>query len=159
MADKGPWTWGTWLRGGRVTGLLFVLLGAVAAIEAVRELPLGTLGQPGPAYAPVLISSLLAVLGLSMTWTGGSSLDLTASDWSGLPHALRVVGGIIFAALALERLGYRLTALALLLFYLGVAERRPLLPTLAWSLGLAFGTHFLFVRLLKVPLPVGPFGF
>jgi hypothetical protein len=45
-----------------------------------------------------------------------------------------------------------------LLFLIGVVERRPALPTLAVSIGLAFGTHLVFARWLKVPLPIGVLG-
>lgn len=149
---------GWMLRSDRVAGLLLALLGAATVAEALRQLPIGTLSNPGPAYAPVLIAALLVALGIVTAVSGRHSPRLASIDWSELPHALRVLAGMGFAALALEWLGFRLAALALLLFYLGVAERRPLIPTLAWSFGLALGTHYLFARLLKVPLPIGLFG-
>ena len=158
MREEEPANPGSWLRSDRVAGLILALVGTVGAAEAIRQLPFGTLSQPGPAYAPFLVSVLLIVLGLATAAGGRSSPSLSAIGWSELPHALRVIGGIAFAALAIERLGYRLTALALLLFYLGIAGRRPVGPTLAVAFGLAFGTHYLFVRLLKVPLPAGPLG-
>jgi hypothetical protein len=127
-------------------------------VEALRLLPVGTLSNPGPAYAPVLIGSLLCGLGLVIAIPAGQSARLASLDWSELPHASRVLAGVGFAALALEPLGFRLTALALLLFYLGIAERRPVAATLAWSFGLALGLHYVFVRLLRVPLPDGVFG-
>jgi hypothetical protein len=127
-------------------------------VEALRLLPIGTLSNPGPAYAPVLFGTLLFGLGLAIAFPARHSARLMSLDWSELPHACRVLAGVAFAALALEPLGFRITALALLLFYLGVAERRPLAATLAWSLGLALGLHYLFVRLLRVPLPDGVFG-
>jgi hypothetical protein len=58
----------------------------------------------------------------------------------------------------LETLGFRLTLLAVLLFLIGVVERRRLLPTLAVSLGLSFGLHAVFSQWLKVPLPIGLLG-
>jgi putative tricarboxylic transport membrane protein len=146
------------LRSDRVAGLLLALLGAASAAEALRQLPIGSLANPGPAYAPVLIGGLLVLLGIVTAAAGRHSPHLARLDWSELPHALRVLAGMVFAALALEPLGFRLTALALLLFYLGIAERRPLAATLAWSFGLALATHYLFVRLLRVPLPIGLFG-
>jgi putative tricarboxylic transport membrane protein len=146
------------LRSDRVAGVLLALLGAASGAEAIRLLPIGTLGNPGPAYAPVLVGALLAVLGTAIALSARDSPKLASLDWSELPHALRVLAGAGFAAIALEPLGFRIAALALLLFYLGIAERRPLMPTLAWSFGLAIGVHYLFVRLLKVPLPVGVFG-
>jgi putative tricarboxylic transport membrane protein len=158
MRESEPPHPNPWLRGDRVAGLLLALIGTAGAAEAIRQLPFGTLSQPGPAYAPFLVSVLLIVLGLATAAGGRSSPRRSAIGWSELPHAVRVIGGIAFAALAIERLGYRLTALALLLFYLGIAGRRPVAATLAVAFGLAFGTHYLFARLLKVPLPAGPLG-
>jgi hypothetical protein len=142
-----------------LAGVLLALVGIAGAAEAIRQLPFGTLAQPGPAYAPFLVSLLLIALGFITAASGRRSQRLAAICWSELPHALRVIGGTAFAALGIERLGYRLTALALLLFYLGIADRRPLAPTLAVACGLAFGTYYLFSRLLRVSLPIGPLGF
>ena len=75
-----------------------------------------------------------------------------------LRHAAMILGSIAFAALMLDRLGYRLTMLALAAFLVGAVERRPALPTALVALGLSFGTHFVFWTLLRVPLPAGPFG-
>ena len=146
------------MRSDHVAGSLLALLGAASGAEAIRLLPIGTLSNPGPAYAPVLVGTLLVLLGMTIALPDRHSARLVSLGWSELPHALRVLAGVAFAALALEPLGFRITAVALLLFYLGVAERRPLIATLAWSFGLALGIHYVFARLLRVPLPVGVFG-
>jgi len=57
------------------------------------------------------------------------------------------------AVFALERIGYRLTMIALLVFMLGVVERKRPLPTLLVACGFAFLSFFLFATLLKVQLP------
>ena len=62
------------------------------------------------------------------------------------------------AALAFGYLGYRLTILGLLVFFLGVVERKPILVVLLIAFGLSLGSHALFVHVLKVPLPTGPWG-
>ena len=64
-----------------------------------------------------------------------------------------------FAAWALERLGYRLTMAAVLLFLLLVLERRGVVASIGLTLAIAWGTFFLFDTVLRVPLPRGPFGF
>ena len=62
------------------------------------------------------------------------------------------------ATFALERIGYRLTMIALLVFILGVVERKQALPTALVALGFAYGSYFMFATLLKVQLPLGPWG-
>jgi hypothetical protein len=46
-----------------------------------------------------------------------------------------------------------------LVFLLGVVERKPILMTLLLSIGLAFGSYALFVRVMRIPLPTGVLGF
>ena len=64
-----------------------------------------------------------------------------------------------FAALALERLGYRLTITTMLLFLLGVVERKRPVAAAIFAAALAGGTFLLFDGILRVPLPRGPLGF
>jgi hypothetical protein len=60
--------------------------------------------------------------------------------------------------LALERIGYRLTMIALLVFMLGVVERKRPLPILLVAVGFAFISYYVFATLLRVQLPQGPWG-
>jgi hypothetical protein len=48
--------------------------------------------------------------------------------------------------------------IALLVFMLGVVERKKPLPTVLVGGGFAFLSYYLFATLLKVQLPLGPWG-
>ena len=61
-------------------------------------------------------------------------------------------------ALALERLGYRITIVVACAFLIGVVERRRPVAAALVAIGLAAGTYYLFDTLLRVQLPRGPFG-
>jgi apolipoprotein N-acyltransferase len=74
------------------------------------------------------------------------------------PRAVAVVAAAAFAALALERLGYRLTVLTLLVFLVGIVERRRAWVVVLVAGGTALGSFWVFHTLLRVPLPRGPFG-
>ena len=63
------------------------------------------------------------------------------------------------ATLALERIGYRLTVIVLLVFFLGVLERKRPLPVALVSLGFGFASFYVVGDLLRVPLPRSPWGF
>ncbi len=151
-ADPKPAFW----TGERVAGLVLIAAGAAASAET-RSLPLGTLGHPGPGYTPLVYGLILLILGVVIA-LGRGGPALGSLRWGELRHALMILGSIAFAALMLDRLGYRLTMLALAAFLVGAVERRPALPTALVALGLSFGTHFVFWTLLRVPLPAGPFG-
>ncbi|MBI2371164.1 MAG: tripartite tricarboxylate transporter TctB family protein [Deltaproteobacteria bacterium] len=142
----------------RVAGVVLVLF-SLGVMWETRVLPLGSLHNPGPGYMPMLLAIVLAGMGLLVALGGGSSPPLASLEWAEGKHALAILGGCAFAALALERLGYRLTVIILLVFLLWLVERKRPGVVAAWALGLAFGSFFLFANLLKVPLPRGPLGF
>jgi hypothetical protein len=141
----------------RVAGGALVLLALGVLVES-RVLPLGSLRHPGPAYMPVVLAILLLGFGLALLVLGGRAPRLGAAGWSDWRHGLAILVTCAFAALALERLGYRLTVLIALAFLLGVVERRGPLATALFALALAYGSFFLFSTILKVPLPWGPLG-
>ena len=124
-----------------------------------RVLPLGTFRQPGPAYIPILLASLLLIFGIFLAATGGRSPPLSSILWTEWRHALAIFAACIFAALGIERLGYRLTVVLVLGFLLKVVERRGWALTGGLAFVLAFGSFYLFHTLLRVPLPLGPVGF
>ena len=141
----------------RVAGIALVLI-SIAVLVASRGLPLGTLRTPGPAYMPVLLALLLLFFGLLLVAIRGSSSPFRTLRWDEWRHAVAIVIVVVFFAYALERLGYRLTVTAALVFLLGAMERKSALFTLLFSVSVAATSFFVFSTLLRVPLPRGPFG-
>lgn len=149
---------GARIRNDHVAGLALFFLALGIAWEA-HKLPLGSLDQPGPGYMPMLLAIVLGGLGLLVALRRKSSALLQSLRWPEIGHACKILLACGFAALALERIGYRLTVIILLAFLLGVIERQRPVAVAAVALGLSLGTFFLFADLLKVPLPRGPWGF
>jgi hypothetical protein len=141
----------------RVAGVALSLL-ALGVLWESRKLPLGSLWRPGPAYMPVVLAAVLLAFGLALAATGGGAVKLAAVSWSEWRHAVAIFAVCAFAALALERLGYRATVAVALAFMLGVVEKRGVVFTAAFALALAIGSFLLFDTVLRVPLPRGPFG-
>jgi hypothetical protein len=141
----------------RAAGGVLVLIGLVALWQSLA-FPLGTLWRPGPGYMPVVLAVVLVAFGLLLVAFGGRGLALGDVGWGEWRHAVAIFGVCAFVALALERLGFRLTMAAALLFLLGVVERRGLVQTLVLTVVLAAGFFHLFNTTLRVPLPRGPFG-
>ncbi len=131
--------------------------GAYAGWQS-RKLPLGSLDNPGPGYMPLILATLLFVLGLVVAVAGRQSQPLAQIRWPELRHAIAILGTCAFAALAIEPLGYRLTVAIMLVFLVGVIERKPPLPVILVAAGMSLGSYWLFATLLKVPLPPGLFG-
>jgi hypothetical protein len=141
----------------RVGGGALALFGLFALWES-RTLPLGSLHNPGPGYMPVVLALLLVVSGALVAASGGRGPRLRAIGWSEAPRALTIVLAGSATTLILEPLGYRVAMTLLLLFLIGVVERRRPLLALTVSVGLAVLTFYVFDTLLRVPLPRGPGG-
>jgi Tripartite tricarboxylate transporter TctB family len=123
-----------------------------------RHLPLGSLRNPGPAYMPVVLAVVLLCFGALLFVLAGKSPRLAGVGWAEWRHAVAIFLVCVFAALALERLGFRVTIAVSLAFVLGVVERRGFVVTGVVAIGFALGAFLLFDTLLRVPLPRGPFG-
>ena len=142
----------------RLTASILALCALLVILES-RHLPLGTFRQPGPAYVPVLLASLLLIFAVALILNAGRAPSLSSVRWTEWRHALAIVTACVFAVFAIERLGYRITIFVVLGFLLKIVEKQSWPLSLAFAFSLAFGSYFLFYTTLRVPLPQGPFGF
>jgi hypothetical protein len=78
--------------------------------------------------------------------------------WPELTRAIVILVTCGFGALALEHLGYRLTVCALLVFFLGVVERKKAWVVASVAIGFSVISYLVFATWLRVPLPRGPWG-
>jgi hypothetical protein len=126
-----------------------------------RTLPFGTLREPGAGAVPVLLALTLLVCSLAVfaAGAGAGAAPVGAVRWTEWRHALAILSASLFMALALERLGYRLTILLALFALLALVERKGWIVSVVFAVVFSLGSHFLFNTLLKVPMPQGPFGF
>lgn len=132
---------------------------AVFTLWESRKLPLGSLQNPGPAYMPMLLALLLLGFAILIVAFGARAERVTAVGWREWRHAVAILAVCAFMALALERLGYRITIFAALAFLLGVIERQRWLTTAVFSVAFSAASFYLFAVLLRVPLPRSPGGF
>jgi len=142
----------------RVSGAFLFLLGLLVAWED-RVLPLGTHGRPGPGYFPLLLSTLLGILGLLLFFRGRSSRHLRSIHWEEAGHAATILACSFLATFGMERLGYRITMILILGFLFSVVERMKLWQVFVLTIGLSLGSFWVFDSLLRVILPRGGFGF
>ncbi len=142
----------------RASGIGLAVFAALVLWQG-RRVPMGTLATPGPAYFPFVLALLLLAAGLAIAALGGGTSRASTLVWSEWRHTLAIFAACAFCALALERIGYRLTMFAALAVLVGVVERKRPLTTLVLAAALALGTFLLFDTLLRVPLPRGPRGF
>ncbi len=146
------------LRNDQLSGLMLLALGVFVGLEN-RTYPLGSLHEPGPGYVPLLIAICLGVIGLLIALQGRSSKAVAEMQWPEAKRALMIIAACAVATFALEPIGYRITILALFIFFLGVLERKKPLMVLTVSAAFSFLSFYLVGDVLRVPLPRGPWGF
>jgi hypothetical protein len=138
-------------------GIALAALGLYVAVAA-REYPLGSVAEPGPGFLPLALGLMLAGCGIVLAIGAFFAVPARPVSFAELPHALVVLAALVAAALAMERLGFRATVALMLLFFLLAIERRPLPIAVPLALAFAGGTFYLINDVLRVPLPVGPWG-
>jgi hypothetical protein len=146
------------LRSDQFSGLMLLALALYIGWQN-RVYPVGTLSEPGPGYLPLLLAVFLGVMGLLIALWGVRSAPLATMRWTEAPRAVVILIACGVALLVLERIGYRLTVIALLIFFLGVLERKRPVRVALVALGFSFASYYVVGDLLRVPLPRSPWGF
>ncbi len=146
------------LRSDQFSGLMLLALALYVGWEN-RAYPIGTLQEPGPGYLPLLLVIFLGVLGLLIALWGIHSVPFATLKWPEGVRAVVILAACTAAGFALERIGYRLTVIVLLVVLLGVLERKRPLPVALVSLGFSLASFYVVGDLLHVPLPRSPWGF
>lgn len=146
------------LHSDQFSGLMLLALALYVGWEN-RAYPIGSLAEPGPGYLPLLLVVFLGVVGLLIALWGVKSAPLASMRWPEATRAVMILIACGVATFALERIGYRITVIALLVFFLGVLERRRPLPVALVALGFSFASFYVIGDLLRVPLPRSPWGF
>lgn len=145
------------MRRDHFSGLLLIALAVYVGI-ANREYPIGTLQEPGPGFMPLLLAIFMGVMGLLIVLWGLHSRPIATLQWTETRRAVIVLVACGVAAFALERIGYRLTVLAFMVFFLGVVERKHPIAVVLVSVGFAFASFYIVGDVLDVPLPRSPWG-
>jgi putative tricarboxylic transport membrane protein len=158
MTPRSTGPLGAFTRPDALSGLTLFLVAAFAWIAA-RELPFGTLHQPGPGFFPRSLAVLTGGLAAILMARGarGKAQDVRAL-WPDRPGTARVVGMLAVLVgylVALEPVGYLLTTAGLFLVLLRWVGRQSWPVTVSVALLSAAGSYVLFARWLMVSLPAG----
>ncbi len=142
------------LRTDHVAGATFLALGLLV-FAVSGDLPFGTLASPGAGMMPKLVAAAMMIFAVAVIVAGAASQPLAAVDWSGVGHAGTVV---VIAALAIAGyrwLGFLITMSLLVFALLVVIERRGVLPSAVYAVGLTVFAYWLFGKALRAPLERG----
>jgi putative tricarboxylic transport membrane protein len=143
-----------------VVGAGFVAAGALV-VAGTLGYPTLDGGHPGPSLFPRLIGGLMAVGGGLLSVRGLRARDaMDEVAWTqlhrnaGFVNALFVLAGVLAYVLFVERLGFLLMG-ALVVFVLMWRLAVPPLKALAVAVVFTVAVHFLFAKVLRVPLALG----
>ena len=143
-----------------VVGAGFVTAGALI-IAGTLNYPTLDAGHPGPSLFPRILGGLMAVFGGLVSLKGLRTGDATQDvEWlllhksTAFINAVFVLVGVTAYILFVENLGFLVMG-ALLLFV--VMWRLKVPPLKALIVAVVFNTivHFLFAKIMRVPLPLG----
>lgn len=130
-------------------GFLF-LVGLCFAVESVLRLDIGTAGQMGPGYYPILLSLLIMPMGVAIAF-GRSPADAEPGPMIDLRELLLLGGAPMLFGLTIERLGF-VPATFLAVFAAAMTDRQAgLVPTLVTSVALTLFCVLVFIYGVGMP--------
>lgn len=134
-------------------GLLYVGLG-LAALWIGRDYPVGSAGRMGPGYFPLVLGSLMVLIGLASLvrsfLVAGSPIGAVA--WKAL---ILIIGATCLFGWLLPRVG-TIVALMALILVSGAASRHFRLDwrNLSIALAMTLACVLVFIKGLGVPMPI-----
>lgn len=158
-------------RGWIAASGIFLMLFGGAVYMASKLAFLDALG-PGPGFFPLILGVLGAVLAALLIGRTArepaaavgeaageiGDVDALIPDHAAMGRIIGIVALLAAAFLALDPIGYRLTALAFITLVLVLLGVRNVLATAIIAVVGSFGVFHSFYYWLKVPLPIGMFG-
>jgi putative tricarboxylic transport membrane protein len=147
-----------WGRPDTLSGLALLFVAAFAWLAA-RDLPLGTLHQPGAGFFPKILAALVGALAAVLVVRGALvQAPFVRGLWperSGLRRVALMLGALLGYVALLEPAGYILATAGLFTVLLRWAGRQSWPVTAVVTILAAGGSYLVFARWLLVSLPPG----
>jgi putative tricarboxylic transport membrane protein len=150
-------------KADRISGAFWFVFGVFVTLESYR-MGLGTLRRPGPGFLFFWAGILMAILSLivlSRAWADSRREALPTKAIFGpidIRKILLVSASVFLYAFFMERLGFIPVTLLLLLFLLGVIERKGITFSVFVSVVVTAAAYLIFEILLHSQLPKGFLG-
>ena len=147
-------------KADRISGAFWFIFGAFVTIESYR-MGLGTLRRPGPGFLffwAGIVMAILSLIVLSRAWADGRRRELQTKPIFGPMNFSKialVTASVFLYAFFMEQLGFIPVTLLLLLFLLGVIERKGVVFSLLFGVGVTTAAYLIFEILLHSQLPRG----
>jgi putative tricarboxylic transport membrane protein len=146
-------------KADRISGSFWLIFSLFMSYHSYK-LGLGTLHQPGPGFVFFWTGIVIALL--SLTVVAGSFKRPSAGDAKESPSGegkvtkvILVLASLFLYGMLLERLGFLIVTLLLLLFLLGIIEKKRWIFTIPMSLVITMIYYLVFEVGLQSQLPKG----
>lgn len=139
------------------SGIMFLLVGIGFAAGAYNY-SMGTSARPGPGYFPLILSTILAILGAIVLF---KSLTIETKDGDPIGHIawkplLVIVAAITVFAIILPRLGMFISIPILILIVSAAGDEFKLMGVLIMSVVLTVFSYLVFTKGLGLTIPLYP---
>jgi len=149
-------------RADRIAGAGLLALGVAFSVGALKAYDYWGENGPGPAFLPFWLGLVMALLALMLLVGALRSAD-AGDSWvprgDGLRRLLLVLGATTALVLLLKVVGMILGTLVFLIGLFRFLDRQSWPVSVAVALGIAGLNFVVFSYWLRVPMPVGLFGF
>jgi putative tricarboxylic transport membrane protein len=149
-------------RADRITAAVLLAFSLAFAAGGLKYYPYWSDTGPGSGFLPAWLGGVMAALALLMLLRRARAADASL-DWIPRGESARrvialVAASVLYVAL-LKPLGMIVASALYLAFVMRYFERHAWWLTIVVVLAAAAANWLVFVRWLKVPFPLSPFGF
>jgi hypothetical protein len=146
----------------RIAGAGLLALGVAFSAGALKSYDYWGANGPGPAFLPFWLGGVMAILAAFLLVGAVRATD-PGEAWlprgEGLRRLLLVIGTTTVFVALLNLVGMTVGTALFLVVLLRFLDRQPWPLTIAVAVGVAVLNFLVFTRWLRVPMPVGVFGF
>ncbi len=150
------------MRRLELSAAAIILAMAAALALGTADLPFWSDITPGDRFVPILIASVLALLGVLFAREALERPADESAPWptgEGARRILLLFPLIVALGFAADRLGFAVAVFCFVFLATFVALRRSILPSILAAAIAAGLIQLVFVVWLGIRLPKGPFGF
>jgi putative tricarboxylic transport membrane protein len=146
----------------RIAGAALLALALAFAAGALRSYAYWGENGPGPAFLPFWLGLVMALLATMLLASAARARE-PGEPWlprgEGLLRIAIVLGASVAYVALLEVLGMAIATALFLIVLVRWPDRRPWTTAITIGVAVAALNYVVFTRWLRVPMPIGPFGF
>jgi putative tricarboxylic transport membrane protein len=135
-------------------GAVIAVIGAIA-VAAARQLEMWSDFGPGPGFFPVVLGSVLVLMGGWVSIAGWLHHGVSAATSPTFRKPFKIAAAMAAYIAVMQVIGFTVATALFLFILLRWIESRPAWQAVALAVCVTAGVHLVFVTFLKSSSPVG----